>query len=321
MMTGLGSITCRRAENLVAAAEIAGALSVEALRGTKAAFDDRLMQVRPHPRAIEAAEHLRALLAGSDFVRPHDPTDIQDAYSLRCMPQVHGAVRDAVAYARWVLEIELNAANDNPLVFLGQDGRAEVVSGGNFHGAPVGMAMDYLAMALTDLGSISERRQARLVDPTKHDGVLPMFLTDHGGLESGFMLVQYTAAALVSENKVLSHPASVDNVSTCADVEDHVSMGATATRQARQVLENTETVIAAELFCAAQGLDFRARTMDAGARQAAGTRRAYELVREAVPFREHDAEVSPALEAVRRLVATGELAREVAHAVGRTGWE
>jgi histidine ammonia-lyase len=264
---------------------------------------------------VDAANHIRSLIAGSELLRPHDPTDIQDAYSLRCMPQVHGAVRDAVAYAHWVLEIELNSANDNPLVFLDDAGRAEVVSGGNFHGAPVGMAMDYLAMALTDLGSISERRQARLVDPTKHDGQLPMFLTDHGGLESGFMLGQYTSAALVSENKVLSHPAGVDNVSTCADVEDHVSMGATATRQAHQVLENTETVVAVELLCAAQAVDFRRRSMDRPqARLGRGTAAAYELVRESVPFRHHDAELAPVIETVRRLVDSGELVDAVARA-------
>jgi histidine ammonia-lyase len=314
LMTGLGALVTRRAERLVRNAEIAGAMSLEALYGTGAAFDSRLIEVRPHPRAIDAAAHLRRLLEGSELLRPHDPTDIQDAYSLRCMPQVHGAVRDAVAYARWVLEIELNSANDNPLVFVRDDGSAEIVSGGNFHGAPVGMAMDYLAMALTDLGSISERRQARLVDPTKHDGALPMFLTDHGGLESGFMLAQYTSAALVSENKVLSHPAGVDNVSTCADVEDHVSMGATATRQALEVLDNTETVVATELLCAAQGVDFRCRALGGPARMGAGTAAAYERLRVEVPPRDHDEELAPAIEGVRRLVSSGELIDAAARA-------
>ncbi len=315
MMTALGALTTYRAENLVCMADVAGAMSLEALRGTPAAFDARLVGVRPHPRAIDAAAHLRALLQGSTFLRPHDPTDIQDAYSLRCMPQVHGAVRDAVAYARWVLDIELNSATDNPLVFVDERGDAEIISGGNFHGEPVAMAMDYLAMALTDLGSISERRQARLVDPSKHDGALPLFLTEHGGLENGLMLAQYTAAALVSENKVLAHPAVVDNVSTSADVEDHVSMGATSTRQAHEVLINTETVVALELLCAAQGIDFRRRVLPPDARMGQGTRAAYDLIRQAVPFWEHDQVLSPHIENVRRLVAGGRLLAAVREAV------
>lgn len=306
-MSGLGALTTFRAENLVCVADVAGALSLEALRGTPAAFDERIVAVRPHPRAVDCATHFRKLLQGSTYLRPHDPTDIQDAYSLRCMPQVHGAVRDAVAYARWVLDIELNSANDNPLVFLKDDGEAEIVSGGNFHGEPVAMAMDYLAMALTDLGSISERRCARLVDPAKHDGALPLFLTEHGGLENGLMLAQYTAAALVSENKVLAHPAVVDNVSTSADVEDHVSMGATSTRQAHEVLINTETVLALELFCAAQGIDFRRRALPAGATLGRGTQAAYKAIRAAVPFVDHDQELAPLIESVRQLVAEGRL--------------
>lgn len=306
-MSGLGALTTYRAENLVCVADVAGALSLEALRGTSAAFDERIVSVRPHPRAVDCAAHFRRLLRGSAYLRPHDPTDIQDAYSLRCMPQVHGAVRDAVAYARWVLDIELNSANDNPLVFLKEDGEAEIVSGGNFHGEPVAMAMDYLAMALTDLGSISERRCARLVDPAKHDGALPLFLTEHGGLENGLMLAQYTAAALVSENKVLAHPAVVDNVSTSADVEDHVSMGATATRQAHEVLISTETVLALELLCAAQGIDFRRRALPSGARMGQGTQAAYDAIRAEVPFVNHDCELAPLIESMRRLVAEGRL--------------
>ena len=315
-MTALGALATVRAERLVCAADVAGALTLEALRGTPAAFDDRLVRVRPHPRAIDAAYHLRKLLAGSTYLRPHDPTDIQDAYSLRCMPQVHGAVRDAVAYANWVLNIELNSANDNPLVFVGEDGHADVISGGNFHGAPVAMAMDYLAMALTDLGSISERRQARLVDPTKHDGALPLFLTEHGGLENGLMIAQYTSAALVSENKVLSHPAVVDNMTTSADVEDHVSMGATATRQAYDVLVNTEHVIAIELLCAAQAADFRRRALPEDARLGAGTQVAYDLIRSVVPFWEHDHILAPDIQAVHRLVRQGKLVAAVGAVVG-----
>ncbi len=315
-MTALGALTTTRAERLVTLADVAGAMSLEAMRGTPAAFDERLVLARPHPRAIDAAAHLRKIVAGSTYLRPHDPTDIQDAYSLRCMPQVHGAVRDAVAYANWVLNIELNSANDNPLVFLDEAGNADVISGGNFHGAPVAMAMDYLAMALTDLASISERRQARLVDPSKHDGALPLFLTEHGGLENGLMIAQYTAAALVSENKVLSHPAVVDNLTTSADVEDHVSMGATSTRQAHEVLINAETVVAIELLCAAQGIDFRRQALPEGARMGPGTQVAYAIIRQHVPFWDHDHVLAPDIEAVRQIVADGSLMAAVTAVVG-----
>jgi histidine ammonia-lyase len=315
-MTALGALTTYRAERLVCLADVAGAMSLEALRGTCAAFDERLVMARPHPRAIDAAYHLRKILAGSTYLRPHDPTDIQDAYSLRCMPQVHGAVRDAVAYANWVLNIELNSANDNPLVFVGDDGSVDVISGGNFHGAPVAMAMDYLAMALADLASISERRQARLVDPAKHDGALPLFLTEHGGLENGLMIAQYTAAALTSENKVLAHPAVVDNLTTSADVEDHVSMGATSTREANEVLGNAETVVAIELLCAAQGIDFRRRALPADAQMGPGTQVAYDRIREVVQFWDHDHILAPDIEAVRQLVANGRLMDAISAVIG-----
>lgn len=315
-MTALGALTTYRAERLVTLADVAGAMSLEAMRGTPAAFDARLVMARPHPRAIDAAAHLRKIIAGSTFLRPHDPTDIQDAYSLRCMPQVHGAVRDSVAYANWVLNIELNSANDNPLVFVREDGGADVISGGNFHGAPVAMAMDYLAMALADLASISERRQARLVDPSKHDGALPLFLTEHGGLENGLMIAQYTAASLVSENKVLAHPAVVDNLTTSADVEDHVSMGATSTRQAHEVLVNAETVIAIELLTAAQAVDFRRRALPSDAQMGPGTQVAYDRIRERVQFWDHDHVLAPDIEAVRQIVADGSLMDAVTDVIG-----
>ncbi len=314
-MTALGALTAYRAERLVCLADVAGAMSLEAMRGTAAAFDLRLVAVRPHPRAIDAAAHLRHLLKGSTYLRPHDPTDIQDAYSLRCMPQVHGAVRDAVAYAVWVLNIELNSATDNPLIFVEDDGHADVISGGNFHGEPVAMAMDYLALALADLASISERRQARLVDPAKHDGLLPLFLTRHGGLENGLMIAQYTSAALVSENKVLAHPAVVDNVSTSADVEDHVSMGATATREAHEVLINAETVVAIELLCAAQAIDFRRESLPSDARMGVGTAAAYRCIRQVVQFWDHDHMLAPDIEAVHQIVADGSLVNVVKGAV------
>ena len=201
---------------------------------------------------------MRQIVAGSQLLRGRDSLNVQDPYTLRCVPQVHGAVRDAIAYGQWVINIELNAVNDNPLIFVDEaTGEADVISAGNFHGEPIAMAMDYAALALTELGNMSERRTARLVDADSNGGVLPMFLTRHGGLESGLMMAQYTAAALASENKVLAHPASADSIPSSANVEDHVSMGATAVRQAWQILEHVETIVAIELLCAAQGIDFR----------------------------------------------------------------
>jgi histidine ammonia-lyase len=319
VMCGLGALAVHRAEELCCLADLAGCLSLEALHGTSLAFDARIQAVRPHPRQVDCAGHLRQLLEDSDFTRHHDPLNVQDAYTLRCIPQVHGAVRDAIAYARWVIEIELNSVTDNPLLFFDEREQVTVLSGGNFHGEPVAIAMDYLAMALTELGNISERRLTRLTDEASNAHVLPAFLIKHGGLNSGFMLVQYTAAALASENKVLSHPASVDTVPTSANVEDHVSMGTTAARQACQVLDNLERIVALELFSAAQGVDFRREELGPSAQLGRGTRVAYALVREHVPFLENDAIMYPYIEAVRRLVADGALARSVADALREGG--
>ncbi len=231
MMVGMGALLVRRAINLALTADIAACMSLEALHGTDRAYDARVHAARPHPRQIACAAFLRSLVAGSDFLRPSTDSNVQDPYTLRCVPQVHGAVRDAIAYAQWVIDIELNAANDNPLIFVNEDGSVDVVSAGNFHGEPIAIAMDYAKIALTDLGNMSERRIARLVDADSNGDVLPMFLTEEGGLESGMMIAQYTAASLASENKVLAHPASADSIPSSANVEDHVSMGATATRQ------------------------------------------------------------------------------------------
>ncbi len=315
LMCALGCLVTRRAEGLAQTADVAGCLSLEALHGTPTAFDARIHAVRSHPRQVECASHLRQILAGSTFVRGHDPRNVQDAYTLRCIPQVHGAVRDAIAYARWVLEIEINSATDNPLIFLDEEtGAAEILSGGNFHGQPVALAMDYLGMALAGLGNMSERRLTRLTDEASNAGTLPAFLTKRGGLHSGFMLVQYTAAALASENKVLAHPASVDTIPTSANTEDHVSMGPIAARHAQQIADNVERILAIELLAAAQGIDFRREAMP-GARLGRGTAPAYQLVRERVPFLEQDAVMYPYMEAVRELIAQGELAEAVERAL------
>ncbi len=318
-MVGLGALLVHRAINLIHTADIAACLTLEALNGTDRAYDERVHAVRPHPRQIDCAAFLRALLAGSEYLRTDDPNHVQDPYTLRCVPQVHGAVRDAVAYSEWVIKIELNAVNDNPIIFPGEEeGEIDVVSAGNFHGEPIALSMDYMKLALADLGNMSERRIERLVDADSNGHVLPMFLTEHGGLESGMMMAQYTAAALASENKVLAHPASVDSIPSSANVEDHVSMGATAVRHTERVIEHVETIVAIELLTGAQGFDFRRRDM--GQRHMGrGTEVAHRLIRERVPFVSKDVELAPLIEAVRELVASGCLRRAVEEELG-SGW-
>ena len=319
-MTAVGALTTLQAENLSRAADIAGCLTLEATHGTPRAFDARIHAARPHPRQVECAAYLRRLIEGSTFTRPDDPLNVQDAYTLRCMPQVHGAVRDAIAYARWVLGIELNSATDNPLIFFDDDtGEATVLSGGNFHGEPLAIAMDYLSLALTELGNISERRLARLTDESTNQETLPAFLTREGGLNSGFMLTQYTAAALASENKVLAHPASADTIPTSANIEDHVSMGPTAARHARRIAANVERILALELMAAAQGIDFRREVLGASARLGRGTQAAYLLIRQHVPFLERDEVMYPHIESAAALVASGELSRAVEEALDCKG--
>jgi histidine ammonia-lyase len=311
-MAAIGVLTTCQAENLACVADVAGCLSLEALHGTPRAFDERIHAARPHPRQVECAAFLRQLIEGSTFTRPEDPLNVQDAYTLRCIPQVHGAVRDAILYARWMLNIELNSATDNPLIFFdGETGEAAVISGGNFHGEPIAIAMDYLALALTELGNISERRLTRLTDESSNRETLPAFLIKHGGLNSGFMMIQCTAAALASENKVLAHPASVDTIPTSANTEDHVSMGPVAARQARQIARNVEHILALELLAAAQGIDFRREVLGPDARLGQGTAPAYELIRQHVPFLDQDAVMYPHIEAVRGLVTSGELRQAV----------
>jgi histidine ammonia-lyase len=312
-MVGLGALVVRRAINLALTADIAAALTLEALQGTDRAYDARVHQLRPHPRQIDCATFLRRILAGSGMLRPAGSQNVQDPYTLRCVPQVHGAVRDSVAYAKWVLEIELNSVNDNPLIFADESGEVEVISAGNFHGEPIALAMDYLKLALTEIGNMSERRTAQLVDANSNGGILPMFLTQNGGLESGFMIAHYSAAALASENKVLVHPASADTIPSSANIEDHVSMGAAAVRQAEMILTHAETIVAIELFAAAQGIDFRRQ--NGGGQLGVGTAVAYDLIRQQVPFLAEDAYMAPLIEAVRLLVHQGDIKRAVEAAV------
>jgi histidine ammonia-lyase len=290
-MGAVGGLALYRAERLTQLADIAGAMSLEGLRGTPVAFDERIHVARPHPGQIEVAEHLRELLADSEIRQSHLENDprVQDAYSLRCMPQVHGAIRTALSHAREIVEIESGGATDNPLVFSDS---GDVLSGGNFHGAPLALAFDYAAIALTDLISITERRIDRLVNPDANEG-LPPFLTEHAGISSGFMMLQVTAAALLNEAKVLAHPASIDNVPTDGGKEDHVSMGMTAATKLRAIIEVAEMTTAIELITAAQALDFR-KPLSPGR----GVKRAYEIVRSRVDHVTHDRSTSSDIEAI-----------------------
>lgn len=308
LMVGYSALLVRRAINLALTADTAACLTLEALNGTGRAYDARVHAVRPHPRQIDCAAYLRQNLEGSGLLRGHDSNNVQDAYTLRCVPQVHGAARDSIAYAKWVIDIELNSVNDNPLIFVEGD-KVDVISAGNFHGEPVAIAMDYMKLALTEIGNMSERRTARLVDADSNGGVLPMFLTENGGVESGLMMAQYTAAALASENKVLAHPASADTIPTSANTEDHVSMGATAVRQVAQILAHVETIVAIELLCAAQGVDFRLKQTEG--QLGRGTRVAYDIIRRHVPFLQGDVVLAPLIEQVRQKVADGTIKERV----------
>jgi histidine ammonia-lyase len=296
-----------RAWHLVRVADVAGAMTVEATKSSVKPFDPRIQKVRLHPGQIACAANLRRLLADSEIMASHaDCGKVQDAYSMRCMPQVHGTHRDALAFITQVVERELNAATDNPLVFADTE---EVISGGNFHAQPVGLAADVLTAALTDLGSISERRVENLVNPDLSG--LPGFLTPHPGLNSGMMLVQVLAAALVSENKALSFPASVDSIPTSANREDHVSMAPIAARKARRAAIHTTRVLACEVLCAAQGLDFHKPL-----RPARGVEAAWQCVREHVAPLGRDRTLHRDLERVEHLIHTGELLAAVEEVVG-----
>lgn len=300
-MLAIGALAAERLSSLARTADVVAAMTIEAALGTDVPFDFRLQRLRPHPGQAGSASNLRLLLEGSPILASHRDSEhlVQDAYSLRCAPQVHGATRDVLAYARGVLEIELNAVSDNPIV-LSDDG--EIVSGGNFHGQPVAVAMDALALATVGLASISERRLYRLLDPALSNG-LPAFLVPESGLNSGFMLVQYTAASLVSESKSLAHPASVDSIPSSAGQEDHVSMGMTAARHAREVVANAETVVALEALGSAQALDLRAPLEPGPA-----TLAVRHALRAAVPFYDADREFGPDIAAAVNLVRAGELA-------------
>lgn len=305
-MTAVGSIVLCDAEQTCLIADIAGALSLEALKGTVRAFDPRVVAARPHPGQIAVATFLRELLDGSEIAESHtDCGKVQDPYSLRCMPQVHGASRDVLAFARTVIEREAGSSTDNPLVFVdGPDGD-EMISGGNFHGQPVALALDAAAMAVAELANISERRVEQMVNPHLSSG-LPPFLAPDSGLNSGFMIAQVSAAALVSENKVLAHPASVDSIPSSAGREDHVSMGATSALKLATIHDHVRTVLAIELLCAAQGVDLR-RPL----KTTAPLERVHAAIRAVVPAMMVDRPIAPDIRAVRALIDDGTLVAAV----------
>jgi histidine ammonia-lyase len=312
-MSAIGALALLHAEDLLRTANVAAAMSVEALMGTDVAFSDAYQQTRPHPGQVEVARQVRHLLRDSALIKSHHAGvhKVQDPYSIRCVPQVHGAAWDALAHVRRVLEIEINSVTDNPLVFpAGADidssaaatGGGRIVSGGNFHGEPIALALDFMKIAVAEIGSISERRIAQLVD-AKSSG-LPPFLVKDAGVNSGLMLYQYTAAALVSENKVLAHPASVDSIPTSAGQEDHVSMGPIAARQASAIVRSVEHVIALELLCAAQGIDFR---LEDGHEVGAGVAEAHRRLRAKVSHRDDDRDPQPEIAAAFEMVRHGRL--------------
>ncbi len=301
-MAGLGALAVKQAEELLKLADIAAAMNLEALMGTPTAFDSRIQAARGQLGQIASAENLRALMAGSQIREAHRYCPrVQDPYSLRCTPQVHGASRDAVKFVRSVIEQEINAATDNPLVFTETE---DVLSGGNFHGQPVALALDVLAIALAEVGNIAECRVALSMDGAQSG--LPYFLAQDPGLNSGFMIAQVTAASLVAENKILCHPASVDSLPTSAGKEDHVSMGALAVQKLWKVIENTEQILAIEFLCGAQGLDFR-KPLKPGS----GVGKAYDMIRATIPPLQQDRSLTPDIADMIQLMRSAQFLEEV----------
>jgi len=303
VLTAVAALTIDGAYKLIKGAHITAAITFEAFKACSSPFDHRIHKARPHRGQIACATNMRMLLQDSNLIDSCDGK-VQDCYSIRCFPQVMGASIDAFNYAKNVIETEMNSATDNPLIF---DGKA--CSGGNFHGQPIALAMDFLAMALSEIGSISERRSARLIDPTLNEG-LPAFLIEGSGLNSGFMIPQYTAASLVSENKVLSHPACVDSIPTCANQEDHVSMGSYSARKAAEILDNVFSIVAIELYLATQALEFRQADYGSAAQVAKG------LIRTRVPFVEDDCVLYKNMQVITDMLKSNAIVCSVEQAVG-----
>lgn len=307
VMTSIGAITVNDAIKLSKTADIATGLTMEALNGIVDAFDKKVHKVRNHKGQINTGKNILSIVENSKMTSRQGETRVQDAYSIRCVPQVHGGSKDSLAYVKEKVEIEMNAATDNPLIFVDEN---EVISGGNFHGQPMALALDFLAIGISELANISERRLERLVNPALSEG-LPAFLTKDGGLNSGFMIVQYAAAALVSENKSLAHPASVDSIPSSANQEDHVSMGTIAARKARDILDNAEKVIAMELLGACQGIDLRGNKG-----LGLGSRIAYDIIREVIPTLKEDRIMNLDIDKCDEIVKSGEIVRKVEEEIG-----
>lgn len=291
-MNAVGTLAYYDALCAARLADITAAMTMEALTALENAFDPRIQEVRPHAGQGYVAKNIRNIIKGSEILKKSQDLRVQDAYAIRCTPQVHGAIRDALDHTRQVLEIEMNSVTDNPILFLEDEA---VISGGNFHGEPLALVFDYLGIAIAEIASISERRLERLVNPALSEG-LPAFLTKHGGLNSGYMICQYSAASMVSENKVLAHPASVDSIPSSANQEDHVSMGTTAARKSAQMVENTYSVLAFELMAAVQGVDLR------GGKVSPVNQKVYDIVRKVVPTTEEDREIRIDIEKMNKLV-------------------
>jgi histidine ammonia-lyase len=303
----IGGLAVYDAATVAKTADIAACMSLEVLMGSRTEFDPRIQRVRPHPGQAAAADNMDRITQNSEIISSHeDCCRIQDAYTLRCSPQVHGASKDAIAYAKEVVETEMNSSTNNPLIFPES---GEFLLGGNFHGQPLALALDFLCMAVSELANISERRIERLVNPQLSG--LPAFLVGDGGVNSGFMIAQYTAASLVSENKVLSHPASVDSIPTSANKEDHVSMGSISARKSREIVKNSETVTAIELLCAAQAMD-----LFTNMKPGEGTLAAYRVIRTAVPHLDQDRILSKDIETMVELLKNGTILEEVERVVG-----
>ena len=307
VMTAIGGLAVYDADQLSKITDIAAAMSLEVLMGSRTEFDQRIHRLRPHPGQASAADNMARITRNSEIITSHkDCGRIQDAYTLRCSPQVHGASKDSIVYVKTVIETEMNASTNNPLIFPES---GDFLLGGNFHGQPVALALDFLTMAVAELANISERRIERLVNPMLSG--LPAFLVSDGGLNSGFMIAQYTAASLVSENKVLSHPAVVDSIPTSANKEDHVSMGTISARKCREVIKNSECVVAIELLCAAQALD-----LFTNLKPGTGTLAAYRAIRKTIPHLDNDRVLSRDIEKVLGLIRSGELVGAVEKKVG-----
>lgn len=306
-MTAVAALAVHDAYVLLKSADVVAALSIEALEGIVDAFDEKVHKVRPHNGQILSAQNLRNLLQESKLTTRQGEKRVQDAYALRCIPQIHGASRPAMEYVKAVVEIEINSATDNPLIFSEEK---EVISGGNFHGQPVAIAMDTLGIAVAELADVSERRIERLLNPALND--LPAFLTPVAGINDGYMVAQYAAASLVSENKILAHPASVDSIPTCANQEDHVSFGTIGARKASQIIKHTQRVLATELVCAAQGADFKGKD-----KLGKGTAAAYAVVRKKVNFLENDRILYLEIDDSQEIIKSGELLKEVEKVIGK----